>query len=67
MEKESLKKSKRELFKEHGRKYPCITCVKKFITKECDKDIDDCFDCEEFTCENCTQFGNLDCDGDVIV
>ena len=63
-----MTKSKRELFKEHNRKYPCITCRRFLITKECGrKSMDECFDCEYFTCENCTQFGNLDCDGDIIV
>lgn len=65
---EPIKKSKREIFKEHGRNFPCITCRKYFITKECNrKSIDECFDCEEFKCENCTQYGNLDCDGDIMV
>lgn len=67
-EKKVITKNKRDLFKENGRNHPCITCVKFFITKECKrKDVDDCFDCEEFKCKNCTQFGNLECDGDVIV
>jgi len=46
----------------------CITCRRKFITKECDTtDREKCKKCEYNKCENCTQYGNLDCDGDIIV
>lgn len=46
----------------------CITCVRKFITKECNVvGTDACETCKYNECTNCTQYGNLDCDGDVIV
>lgn len=46
----------------------CITCVRKFITKECNTiGMEACESCEYNECTNCTQYGNLDCDGDVIV
>lgn len=51
-----------------NKKYPCITCRRFFITKECQREnVEDCFKCEYNECKNCTQFGNLDCDGDITV
>lgn len=46
----------------------CITCRRFLITKECKKTSESqCINCEYNTCKNCTQYGNLDCDGDNIV
>ena len=48
--------------------FNCIICRRKFITKECNITDDNyCKNCKYNKCINCTQFGNLDCNGDIVV